>query len=371
MIPEQQQEADARNEIRHDGYNNFRHGQGQDIPGREGNRGMPSGLNVRKKNSLKTVGAAVAGLAVTAMIVFSLIGWAGQSGEEAKPKNELLDGSAGGKNFKGEKDEMTEHDREEAEAASAAAAEAAAEESASQAGAGQPETQAASDPYAAILERKLHGDVLVAADGRQSGEPDGSGGTDTDADTGAATAAIPAPPADGLPLVPDSVGEGNIPGGAPSGSLSARLTGGSYPATAAARQPDRDYLLARGTAIPCVTVSKIVTDFPGLTRCLVTRDVYSANGKTVLVARGSTITGEQTAALVQGQTRVFALWSDLRTPDGLAVRLDSPGADPLGASGHPARVNHHFWKRIGGAVLVSLIDDAVNRPLAKIFIPSH
>ena len=42
------------------------------------------------------------------------------------------------------------------------------------------------------------------------------------------------------------------------------------------------------------------------------------------------------------------------------MALDSPGGDPLGASGHPAKVKHHFWQRIGGAVMISMIQDVVN-----------
>ena len=41
----------------------------------------------------------------------------------------------------------------------------------------------------------------------------------------------------------------------------------------------------------------------------------------------------------------------------MVVNIDSLGADPLGGSGHPARVNTHFWKRFGGSIMLSLIDD--------------
>jgi type IV secretion system protein VirB10 len=121
--------------------------------------------------------------------------------------------------------------------------------------------------------------------------------------------------------------------------------------------PDLSYLLKRGTIIRCVTRTKIVTTYPGMTSCTVSTDIYSADGKTLLIERGSEATGEQRTALMQGQGRIFALWSRIDMPNGVTVDVDSPGADSLGASGHEAYVDTHFWQRFGGAMLVSLVGD--------------
>lgn len=121
--------------------------------------------------------------------------------------------------------------------------------------------------------------------------------------------------------------------------------------------PNLDYLLTRGSTILCAQNTEIVTDYPGLISCHVTKDVYSANGKVLLIERGSEVTGEQRQALMQGQARIFTIWTRLVTPNGVAVELDSPGADQLGGSGLPAYVDTHFWTRFGGAIFVSLIGD--------------
>ena len=121
---------------------------------------------------------------------------------------------------------------------------------------------------------------------------------------------------------PDStvVGETDVGSSISSGNpLTARLNPGNYKPTVAESRGDLTYVLNRGTGIPCVTTTKIVTTHPGLTRCQVAHDVYSANGKTLLVERGSTIIGEQTSALTHGQARVFALWNTLETPEGIRV----------------------------------------------------
>lgn len=120
--------------------------------------------------------------------------------------------------------------------------------------------------------------------------------------------------------------------------------------------PDLRYLLKRGTMIPCVMGTKTVTTYPSMTSCSLVRDVYSADGSTLLLRKGAEVTGEQRSALLQGQARIFALMT--RIDDGpVTVPLDSPVADSLGASGMDAYVDTHFWQRFGGAAMVALISD--------------
>uniref|UniRef100_UPI000B1F0481 TrbI/VirB10 family protein n=1 Tax=Snodgrassella sp. CFCC 13594 TaxID=1775559 RepID=UPI000B1F0481 len=83
-------------------------------------------------------------------------------------------------------------------------------------------------------------------------------------------------------------------------------------------------LLTKGTSIRCALDTRIITTQPGFTRCQVMRDIYSANGKVLLLERGSKIIGEQTSALVQGQARVFVLWNEVETPNGVKISIASP-----------------------------------------------
>ncbi|CFU01892.1 secretion system protein [Bordetella pertussis] len=127
----------------------------------------------------------------------------------------------------------------------------------------------------------------------------------------------------------------------------------------------RDYRLLPGTFIDCILQTRIVTNVPGLTTCIVSRDVYSASGKRVLVPRGTTVVGEYRADLAQGSQRIYVAWSRLFMPSGLTIELASPAVDGTGAAGLPGVVDDKFAQRFGGALLLSVLGDATSYMLAR------
>ena len=146
--------------------------------------------------------------------------------------------------------------------------------------------------------------------------------------------------------------------GTAPGSLSARLVSTDTPPRAAGMIANRNLTIAKGAFIDCVLETRIDSTVPGMTSCVVTRNIFSDNGKVLLIERGSKLTGEYQSGLQQGQQRLFVLWNRIKTVHGVTVNLDSPGTDPLGGSGMPGYVDRHFGERFGAAILLSMIDDA-------------
>ncbi len=142
--------------------------------------------------------------------------------------------------------------------------------------------------------------------------------------------------------------------------LNEMLSGGVYPKGSTKIVQNRNLLLIHGTQIPCALQTRLVTDQPSILICQVTKDIFSADGSTLLVERGSKIFGEQKRAIITGQNMAFVSWSEIDTPHGIRVRIDSLGTDSLGASGLNVWVDEKWGKRFGGAILLSFIQDAIS-----------
>jgi len=124
-----------------------------------------------------------------------------------------------------------------------------------------------------------------------------------------------------------------------------------------------DALLVRGTYLRCVLETRIITDLAGYTSCLLTEPVYSINGRSLLLPKGSKIYG----AYGGGPTgkRVEVIWDRITTPNGIDVAMSSPGTDGLGGAGHPGQYSAHWGSRIASALMISLISDAFKYAAAE------
>jgi type IV secretion system protein VirB10 len=147
------------------------------------------------------------------------------------------------------------------------------------------------------------------------------------------------------------------------GSLATLLTPSVAPAVQARVLPTQRLLLSKGAFIDCTLETAIDTSLPGMTTCVTATDTFSVDGKVVLLERGTKLVGETQSQVQQGSSRVFVLWTEARTPTGVVVPLASPGTDELGRSGLSGQVNRHFWDRFGAAILISVIDVALQSSL--------
>jgi type IV secretion system protein VirB10 len=145
---------------------------------------------------------------------------------------------------------------------------------------------------------------------------------------------------------------GGLFGGQLSSSVSARV--------AASMLGNRSLTLPKGTAFTCALKTRVISANSGMVGCQVQRNVYSDDGRVLLIERGSHLDGEYRIASVRpGTVRIPVLWTRIRTPLGVTVELDSAATGPLGESGIDGHVDNRWGERIGAAMLLSLIDDSV------------
>jgi type IV secretion system protein VirB10 len=126
--------------------------------------------------------------------------------------------------------------------------------------------------------------------------------------------------------------------------------------SAKARKIERiDALVPEGTLIPGILETAIVSDLPGQVRAIVSQDIYSFDGRRVLIPTGTRLIGEYQSEVTRGQTRIFIVWTRMLRDDGVSVRLNSIGTDSLGRAGLTGRVDKKFRERFGAAILLSIV----------------
>ncbi len=142
--------------------------------------------------------------------------------------------------------------------------------------------------------------------------------------------------------------------------FAARVSATELPETARATMlRNTKSLIPQGAMIPGVLETALNSDLPGFARAVVSRDVRSFDGSSVLIPRGSRVIGQYKSAVALGQSRAFVIWTRIIRPDGASIQIGSSGTDPLGRAGLEGKVDRHFFERFGGSILLSVINVGV------------
>jgi type IV secretion system protein TrbI len=158
-------------------------------------------------------------------------------------------------------------------------------------------------------------------------------------------------------------GENTIPSTAESQAtdrsfLNGQATTDTNGYLAAVRQPPAaDFELFAGSVIPAVLVTGIQSDLPGSITAIVRQTVYdSRRPEVVLIPQGTRLVGLYMSQVAYGQERVLVAWNRLIFPNGSTLELGGmEGTDGLGEAGLADRVNNHYTRIFGSAILMSLL----------------
>lgn len=124
---------------------------------------------------------------------------------------------------------------------------------------------------------------------------------------------------------------------------------------------DPDLYIPVDRYIPCSMMWRFVSDVGGHISCLISEDVYSASNHVTLIPAGTVARGiYHTGALQHGRSRMFVLWTELRTPEPGSLQIpltDTQASGPLGEAGIAGWIDNHFWERFGNALMLSTVQD--------------
>lgn len=117
------------------------------------------------------------------------------------------------------------------------------------------------------------------------------------------------------------------------------------------------YEVKTGAVIPGIMVTGINSDLPSNIIAQVSQNVFdTATGNHLLLPQGAKLFGVYDSRIIYGQERVLVAWNRVVFPDGSAVTLGAmPGSDMSGYAGYTDKVNNHYFRIFGSAILMSMI----------------
>jgi len=166
----------------------------------------------------------------------------------------------------------------------------------------------------------------------------------------------------GNALVPASLQSQQMLGSVPNAAPNAKQN-----STATKRTPEvnlnsahgQPYVLFEGTILDTALLNRMVGDFAGPVKVMVTNPVYSQDRQHVLIPAGTFLLGDVQKVSGFGQRRLAVRFHRMLMPDGYSVDLDQfHGLDQAGATGLSDQVNNHYLQIFGASIALGVISGA-------------
>jgi len=119
------------------------------------------------------------------------------------------------------------------------------------------------------------------------------------------------------------------------------------------------YVLFEGTILDTALLNRLVGDFAGPVKVMVTNSIYSQDRQHVLIPAGTFLLGDVQKVSGFGQRRLAVRFHRMLMPDGYSVDLDQfHGLDQAGATGLSDQVNNHYLQIFGASIALGIISGA-------------
>lgn len=132
---------------------------------------------------------------------------------------------------------------------------------------------------------------------------------------------------------------------------------GSNYITHTVQRPRSPFEIREGTLVEAYLLTGIHSDLPGEVIAQVSRNVYdSQTQQALLIPKGTRLIGTYDNQVALDQSRLLVAWTRMVFPDGRSINLPGLGSkDAAGASGLTGRVNRHYWRAFGNAMMLAVV----------------
>ena len=130
----------------------------------------------------------------------------------------------------------------------------------------------------------------------------------------------------------------------------------STPDGAISTTSGKDRVLYEGTILETVLTTRLDSSLSGPVNCMVTTNVYSPEGPTLVIPQGTRVLGEARKLQSMGEQRLAVVFHRLIRPDGSSVNLDQfKGLNEIGETGLRDQVNNHYLAIFGASLAIGAI----------------
>lgn len=142
-----------------------------------------------------------------------------------------------------------------------------------------------------------------------------------------------------------------------SNSKPSKAEADKWKLNASVEAPESPFMLRAGHFLPAALIGGVNSDLEGNVLAQITENVYdTATHRHLLIPQGTKFFISYDGNVEFGQERLMVVGNRLTFPDGKVLDIgEMPGADIAGYSGFQDKVNHHYLRIYGNALLMSAV----------------